>query len=86
MDYLQITLTIILIIFAINSIAAGVYFILILKEFRETIQKANEVLDHAEKITGAVSKPVIGVAGILAGLTEGIKAPKGIKSLIGGKD
>lgn len=81
MDYLQITLIIVLIVLTINLIVVGVYITLVLKEFRETVRKANRVLDDVGNVTDAVSRPVASLAGILSGVTDGVRAVKSISSL-----
>jgi uncharacterized protein YoxC len=82
MDYLQITLIIVLIILAVNLIFVGVYVVLVLKSFRETVERANEVLEDVEDVTNAVSKPITSFSGIISGVTEGVKAVKSISSLM----
>ena len=54
MDILQITLLIALIILTINLTIICVYVFLVLKEFRETVLKANLVLDNVHDVTDAV--------------------------------
>jgi hypothetical protein len=81
MDILQITLLIALIVLTINLTIIGVYVFLVLKEFRETVIKANMVLDNVHDVTDAVSSPIATVAGVVGGLTQSIKAIKSISSL-----
>lgn len=58
------------VIFAITGmltvICVQVYFIL--REFRQTLSKANKVLDDTGVISGSVSKPVSMLSAIVAGL------------------
>ncbi len=81
----QTILTFILGILTINLIAVGIYVILVLKEFRETVKKANSVLDDVNSLTSLVGDPVKTIAGVVAGVTESIKAVKSISSLMDSK-
>ena len=81
MDILQITLLIALIILTINLTIICVYVFLVLKEFRETVIKANLVLDNVHDVTDAVSSPIATIAGVGGGLTQSVRAVKSISSL-----
>ncbi len=83
---IQTILIFILALLTINLIVVGIYVILVLKDFRETIHKANGVLDNVHNVTGLVGNPVTTIAGILAGVTKGVKAMREISSLIGSKN
>lgn len=67
-------LIVILILLTANLIFVGIYIVLVLKEVRTSIQKINTLLDTTNQITTAVSDPVIGFAGALTGVVQGIKA------------
>ena len=73
---LQIVLIFILAILTVVLVGVGVYVILVLREFRETIQKANLIIDDVENLTNAVSNPL----SIVTGVIEGIKAVKNLKN------
>ena len=73
---LQVILIFILAILAVTLVAVGVYVVLVLKEFRETIQKANLILDDVENVTNIVSNPL----NIVTSVVEGYKAIKNLKS------
>ena len=81
---IQTILVILLAILTINLIAVGIYVVLVLKEFRETVKKANLVLDNVHEVTDAVASPITSIAGIIAGVTESVRAVKAISSLIDG--
>jgi hypothetical protein len=83
---IQTVLIVVLILLTINLIAVGVYVVLILKEFRETVKKANSVLDNVHNVTNVVANPITSLAGIIAGVTQGVKAIKSISSLFDDKD
>lgn len=72
---LQIVLIFILAILTVTLVGVGIYVILVLKEFRETIQKANLIIDDFENITNVVSNPL----NIVMNIVEGIKAVKSLK-------
>ncbi len=63
------------VIFAVTGmltvICVQVYFIL--REFRQTLSKANKVLDDTGVISESVSKPVSLVSGVLLGLRAASK-------------
>ena len=79
---IQIILIVILAILTINLIAVGVYVILVLRDFRETVKKANEVLDNVHQVTDIVANPSTTIAGIIAGVTKGVRAVRAISSLV----
>lgn len=83
---IQTVLIFILGILTINLIIVGVYVILVLKEFRHTIKKANHVLENVNGFTDAVTNPIATIAGIISGVTESVKAVKQISSLIDKKE
>jgi uncharacterized protein YoxC len=78
MDTLQIILITVLTLLALNLIGVGIYVIIVLKEFRETIKKANRALDMANH----TAMPMTTIAGIMSGVTQGVKAIKEISNLM----
>lgn len=83
---IQTILIFILALLTVNLIAVGIYVIMVLRDFRETIKKANEVLDNVHDVTDIVANPITSIAGIIAGVTKGVKAVKAISSLVSSKD
>jgi hypothetical protein len=83
---IQTILIFVLLVATVNLIAVGIYVILVLRDFRETIHKANGVLDNVHNVTGMVNNPITSIASIIAGVTRGVKAVREISSLIGSKD
>lgn len=67
-------LILIISLLTLNLLLVGAYIVLVLKEVRETVKKANKILDDVERVTEAVSNPVVDVAGILNAVTSGLKA------------
>ena len=79
---LQTILVFILAVLTINLIIVGIYIVLVLKEFRETVKKANYVLDNVNEFTDHFVSPVTTIASIISGVTESVKAVKKISSLM----
>jgi len=79
---IQTILIFILALLTINLIAVGIYVVLVLKEFRETLKKANMVLDNVHDVTDAVANPVTTIAGILSGVSQSVQAVRSISSLM----
>lgn len=83
---IQGILIFILAVLTVNLIAVGIYVILVLKDFRETIKKANSVLDNVHEVTDMVANPITSLAGIIAGVSQGVKAIKSISTLFDERD
>ena len=79
---IQTVLIFILAILTVNLIILGVYIILVLKEFRQTLKKANYVLDNVNEFTDSFVNPISTIAGLISGVTESVKAVKQISSLM----
>lgn len=73
---LQVLLIFILTILTVVLTGVGIYVILVLKEFRETIQKANLIIDDVEGITNALTNPL----SIITGAVEGFKAVQSLRN------
>ncbi|CAN5162751.1 hypothetical protein BH09PAT1_BH09PAT1_0610 [soil metagenome] len=69
-DSVQVILFAVIIILTILLVVLGIQVYFILKEVRNTIDKANKVLSHAGDITENISKPISS----LSALSTGIKA------------
>lgn len=72
---LQLLLIFILAILTITLVGVGIYVILVLKELRATIQKANLIIDDVETLTNIVSNPL----SIVTGAVKGYKAIKNLQ-------
>lgn len=81
MDLLQITLIVVLIIFALTILCVGIFFILFLVELKNTVKKANFILEDVQTVTSAVSSPVTTIAGIITSAAQSLKAVKSMKGL-----
>jgi len=80
---IQVILVFILALLTLNLMVVGFYVILVLKDFRETLKKSNEVLDDVHTVTDRVANPITSLAGMVSGIVEGVKAVKSITSLRG---
>ncbi len=72
---LQVILIFILAILTVALVGIGVYVILVLKELRETIKKANLIIDDVETLTNIVSNPL----NLISGAISGFKAIKNLQ-------
>ena len=72
---LQVVLIFILAILTVTLVGVGIYVILVLKELRDTIQKANLIIDDVETLTNIVSNPL----SLITGVVSGFKAIKNLK-------
>lgn len=70
-DAAQILLFIVIIVLTILLVALGIQAFLILKDLRQTISKANKVLDNTGDITQSVSQPLSNLSSVLMGLKAG---------------
>ncbi|OGC57481.1 hypothetical protein A3H26_01290 [candidate division WWE3 bacterium RIFCSPLOWO2_12_FULL_36_10] len=80
---IQIVLVFILALLTINLIVVGVYLILVLKEFRETIKKTNSVLDNVQSLSNVVSNPLTLLTGFMSAVVQGYNAVKSINTIRG---
>lgn len=78
---IQVILVIILSILTVNLVVVGVYVVLVLKEFRETVQKANGILEDVEAVSSFISNPVSLLGGLVNSIMGGYKAVTSIRSL-----
>ena len=78
---IQLLLVFILSLLTVNLIIVGVYVVLVLREFRQTLKKANSVLADVESITNAVTNPLSALSGIFAAVLEGVKVVKSIRGV-----
>ena len=78
---IQTILVIILAILTVNLVIVGVFVVLVLKEFRETMQKANGILDNLESVSDFLSNPMSLFGGLISSVMGGYKAVNSIRSL-----
>lgn len=78
-DPAQVLLFLVIIILTILLLVLGIQVFLILRDLRQTISKANRVLDNTEEITESVSAPISSLSSLLMGLKAGGVIAKIIK-------
>lgn len=86
---IQLVLVIILALLTINVLIVGIYVVFVLKDFRTTIKKTNEVLDGVTSVTHAASSmanaltsPISSIANFANVVTGSFHAVRSIRSLI----
>ncbi|MGI5841023.1 MAG: hypothetical protein ACOX6N_02340 [Patescibacteria group bacterium] len=72
MDSTQIIILLSIVSISIVVIVGGVWFIMILRELKTTIFKANSILDDTKLITSSVAQPVSSVSEFIMGFKNGL--------------
>ena len=72
MDITQIAIITSLICITVIIVIAGIWLILILKELKNTLQKADRILDDTKTITSAVAEPVASISEFVQGFKNGV--------------
>lgn len=80
-DPAQAALFLVIIVLTLLLLVLGIQVFFILRELRETVSKANKVLDDTGVITHSVSAPI----STLSSLTMGVKAGSLIARILKGK-
>ena len=75
---LQIILIIILALLTLNLLILGFYVVLVLKDFRKILDRANIILTDFQSVTTVLTKPM----GIVTGITEAFKAINTVRKTI----
>jgi hypothetical protein len=83
---IQLAFVILIALLTGSAIVVSVYVIFVLKDFRGTIQKANDILEDAQRVTSAVKNPIVSVMSIADGVVRGLKTARGISSIVGSWD
>lgn len=78
-DTAQAVLLFVLLILAVLLLVLGVQVFFILRELRQTVTKANKVLDDTGKVTESVSGPISNFSSVAAGLKLGASLIKALK-------
>ena len=60
----------------------GYQIVLILQEVRQTLHKANQVMDDAGRITKSIADPAVSLSGFITGIKDGAK----LVAMIAGKN
>lgn len=72
MDITQIAITASLVCITVIIVIAGIWLILILKELRSTLKKADLILDDTKSITSAVAEPISSISEFVQGFKNGV--------------
>lgn len=70
-DPVQMLLLFVIIVLTILLVVLGIQVYFILKELRNTIRKANKVLDNANSITENIQEPLSALSSLVVGLKSG---------------
>lgn len=81
MEILQIILISSLIVLSLTFIGALIYLIIVLKDFRESVDEARTILRTIRKVSSSAIFPLTSVMGIVGGISKGLKAIKSISSV-----
>lgn len=73
LDLTQTLLVVVIVVLTILLTVIGVQLILILKEFRHTLLRVNQVLDQLEITLHHLSSPISGIGGLIQGVRQGAK-------------
>lgn len=84
-DSVQLVLLIVIVVLTLLLVALGVQVFFILKDFRQTINKTNKILDNADAITENIEGPLAALSSLALGVKGSslFAVAKFIKSLLG---
>lgn len=85
-DPIQILLTVIVTILTTLLVVIGVEVFKILKEFRQTLKRANKILDEVEKVSSTLCKPVEGMSSLISGIKQGTAVVKVLTKFLKNED
>jgi hypothetical protein len=83
---IQAILVFILALLTLNLVVVGVYVVLVLKELRVTIKKANGIIESVEGFSSILSNPLSLLSGLFGAAMDGYKAVKEVRSIRSLKD
>ena len=81
METLELILIITRILVYVAVVGVLIYIILILKEVREIVADAKDVVKVGRNITTSLASPVNSLVGLLSGVTKGINAIRSVTDL-----
>jgi lipopolysaccharide export LptBFGC system permease protein LptF len=80
-----ILFAVVLVILTVVLVAVGVQLFLVLKSFRQALEKVNSALDETEEKIKAITEPLQNLAGIAAGVKTGVKVFEGFSQFLNRK-
>ena len=86
MQTLEIILMITRILLYVVGVGVLVYFVLILKEVREIVEDAKDVVKVGRNITTSIASPVNSMISLLGGITKGVNAIRSVTDLFENKE
>lgn len=84
METAQILLIAVILLLTVNLLFVGVYIILVLKEVKAAINRANQFLDKVNSVADSLAEPVLGAGSAIAGFIEGLRAIANVKDIFRG--
>lgn len=63
-----------------------IYFVLILREVRDIVEDAKDVVKVGRDITTSIASPVKSLAGLLESVTKGVNAIRSITDIFGSRE
>ena len=85
-DPAQTALFLVIVVLSILLLVLGIQVFFILRELRQTVAKANKILDDTGQITESVSAPISSLSTIAMGIKTGAKFAKFLKKKEKDKD
>lgn len=76
MDTTQILLVVVATVLTVLLAVIGVQVVFILIEIKKSLQKVNQMIDHASVVTGGISKSLSGMGGLVEGIKTGLSIVK----------
>ena len=73
MDTAQLVVTISIASVSVVVVVCGIWLVLILKEFKTTLKKANTIVDDAKIVTGAIVAPASSISEFIMGFKNGLQ-------------
>ncbi len=78
---IQTLLVFILAIITVCLVTVSVYVIITMKEFRETLRKADGAFENIEDITDSMASPANTVVSLISAVSEAVKAVRSVRSI-----
>lgn len=82
----QILLIIVITVLTVILTAIGIQFFLLIKEMRQTLARANSIMDDVGELINKISHPASSMNNLLTGLREGVNLIDTVTGLFRRKD